>query len=128
MTNERDRIIVAEDDDAMLDLSLEILKQRFGQFKFESFSDGTSLEKRLNEGVGNVRLVITDNEMPGSSGSQLIRKYAAQPEFSGIKFILCYGGDNKIGERALEEGAYAFIKKPYSVDVYVNVLEKALDL
>jgi len=109
-------------------LSLEILKQRFGQFKFESFSDGTSLEKRLNEGVGNVRLVITDNEMPGSSGSQLIRKYAAQPEFSGVKFILCYGGDNKIGERALEEGAYAFIKKPYSVDVYVNVLEKALDL
>ncbi len=128
MTNEKEKILIADDEEQLRVIESMIFGDAFPQFEVESFSDGTSLEKRLTEDIGNVRLVVTDNNMPGITGSEIIEKYAKRPEYAGLKFILAYAGDDKIGKRAVENGAFSFIQKPADLDTYLDVARKALNL
>ncbi|HEA46308.1 MAG TPA: response regulator, partial [Candidatus Pacearchaeota archaeon] len=71
MTKENKGIILVADDDPSLIKTTEMLiDMGFPGFKIEPFEDGTSLEERLNQDVSDVRLVITDNTMPGPNGSE----------------------------------------------------------
>src|SRR3990170_4839600 len=102
----RNKILIADDEDSMRDIEEITLEENFPQFEVESFKDGTSLEDRLKRGVDDVKLIITDNQMPGPNGGGLIAKYAGR--YSEVKFILCYGGNDLLGETAVKMGAFAY--------------------
>ncbi len=133
MTNtQRNKILVADDEEYIRNLIFRILVRAIPNFEadgfeVELFPDGTSLEARLNKGIGNVGLVITDNDMPGVSGGELIKKYALRPEFSRIPFILQYGGPSDTGMTAIENGAFTYITKPSSAVQTSRIIKGALD-
>lgn len=120
------KIILADDDSNLLSMQETVLKMKFPEYELESFRDGNLLNRRLNETLENINLIITDNEMPGISGSGIIEKYARDGKFRKIPFILCYGGAEEIGKKAVENGAYNYILKPFGIREYANVIEKAL--
>jgi DNA-binding NtrC family response regulator len=127
MTNEKKTILIAEDSEPMRIIIKRILQKDFPQFQIESFEDGTSLESRLNKEINDVALVVTDNRMPGITGFEIIKKYAKKLEYSGVKFILCYLGDEKIGKIAIENGAFDYILKMEMIK-YSKIVKKALNL
>jgi two-component system chemotaxis response regulator CheY len=128
MENQKKRILAADDNDIMTDFYAMILKDNFPQFEIETFADGASLESKLKGGRNGIRVVITDNEMPGISGSSIIEKYAKSQEYHGIKFILCYGaGSDEIGKMAVNNGAFAYIIKPFKPDAIIKIVKNALD-
>ncbi len=122
-----EKILLAEDDERLRNLFEKIIQDTFPDYGVESFSDGDSLNKRLKEDVEDVRLIVTDNQMPGMIGSEIIRQYAREPRFERISFVLLYGGNEEIGKRAIENGAFDFIIKPLGMEKYSEVLGKALN-
>lgn len=120
------RILIAEDNGLLRDTLTDIFGMEFPEYVLEAFRDGNSLDERLKKDVGDVRLVFTDNQMPGVYGSEIIRRHARRlPE---IPFILHYGGDKSIGESAVKDGAYAYIIKNIdSIEATVDAVKTALE-
>jgi len=127
MKKEKKIILIADDSKEIRELANMILQEDFPQFHVESFEDGTSLESRLNKGINNVKLVVTDNRMPGITGFEIIEKYSRKPEYAGVRFILCYAGDEMIGKKAVENGAFDYILKMEMIK-YSKIVKRALNL
>ena len=121
-----EKIILFEDDDKNVrETMLMFLDMRFPSYGVESFKEGTSLEERLKQGsLENVCMVITDNQMPGIEGSEIIRIYASK--FPEIPFILYYGGDEEIGEEAVRNRACAYVLKPIALKKFYPIIRDAL--
>ncbi len=127
---ENKRILIAEDNENQRTLIKEILKNSLPDYSFETFENGASLKNKLNEflikGNRNIKAIITDNNMPRYTGSKLIAKYAKMKEFKKIPFLLVYGGDESIGKRAVKNGAFAYVQKPYKIWEFSNLVKKAI--
>ena len=113
----------ADDDEIVRKLQQRIFQTKFPEYALEQFEDGTSLKNCLEGEVGDVALVVTDNEMLGISGTEIIRQYARVKSFP---FILVYGGEMKIGEQAVKDGAFGFLQKPFQPDKYRDMVNMAL--
>ncbi len=103
-------ILYAEDDKDLRETTLEFFKYNFPDYNIESFETGALLERRLEGGVNGVCAVLTDNQMPGINGSEIIDKHASQ---KGFPFILFYAGDEKIGQDlARKYNNVQYVQKP----------------
>jgi CheY-like chemotaxis protein len=122
------QILFAEDEDVIRNMCKSLIQERFLDYEVETFPDGNSLIGRLEQDVSNVRLVLTDNNMPpGLMGSEIIQKYARDARFRDIPFVLFYAGEKEIGEKAVEYGAFTFIEKPFvSIESFLKILQEAL--
>ena len=120
-------ILYADDDSGTRDIVKKLIEFDFPAYITEFFGDGSSLEERLMKGTENVKLVVTDNEMPGITGSAIIRKYSKEPGFENIRFVLCYAGDKSLGASLVRDGyAFSFLSKPFGIDDFTKTLEDAL--
>jgi DNA-binding NtrC family response regulator len=123
---EKKNILYAEDSEIVRAFMADLFEAYYPQSNLKFFNDGLSLEKRLIQGVNGVDLVITDNDMPGMNGSQLIRKYSKK--MKEVPFILHYGGEAHIGIQALEDGAFAYLQKPSRNEDLIQIVKKALKI
>ena len=125
-------ILYADDDFGTRDIVKKLIEFDFPAYITEFFGDGSSLEERLMKGTENVKLVVTDNEMPGITGlgitgSAIIRKYSKEPGFENIQFVLCYAGNKSLGASLVRDGyAFSFLSKPFGIDDFTKTLEDAL--
>ena len=122
---DKGRILYADDEPGMRRLMELVLRSDFPAYHIEVFKDGSSLEKRLMNGVKDVRLVLTDNQMPGIKGSDIIRKYSKTDPFKEIPFII-FTAEEAVGERSTEEGAFAYLPKPFPLGGFNSVIKRAL--
>lgn len=122
----RNRILHADDESVLRNVVRRILTSTLPQFALESFVDGPSLEARINQGLEDVALIITDNKMPGIFGSEIIREYAIKPELKRVPIILTYSGDPEIGKKAVADGAFSCLLKPFSVEAFGEKVADAL--
>lgn len=118
----KNTILFADDDKEIREIGSQFLEIGLPEYSIEIFPDGASLEKRLNQNTSDIAVVLTDNDMPGISGSKIIKKYSKQFKFP---FILQYGGAEDIGEEAIKNGAHSYIRKPY---LYRELAEKIKDI
>ena len=118
----RNRILLAEDNHDVRYVEALTLERSFPDYITEQFKDGGSLVKRLEMDVSDVALIVTDNQMPVMEGNEIIRNYA--PKLKGVPFVLVYGGEEEIGERAVREGAFGYMLKP---KFDLELLKKALE-
>lgn len=118
-------ILVADDEKMVRFYSEHRLKNTFPDYNIECFEDGKSLDERLSQSLKGVHAVITDNQMPGMEGSEIIKKYATNLE--DITFILYYGGDDKIGKEAVRDGACGYISKFSTYQKVLDILNEKLE-
>ncbi len=128
MTNNyRNRIFVAEDYPEIMIAYKAILEMEFPENPMEFFKDGTSLVNRLDQNPTDLRIVLTDNDMPGVYGSEIIESYANKPGFEDVRFVLSTGDGMEVGEKALKAGAYGYLAKPVSLDEFTKMVGIALE-
>jgi len=125
---EKKRTILHADDEKMIrELVSTYLHTSFPDYDLELHENGTSFQGRL-EGLvlnpGNVELAITDREMPGINGDWLIEQYARRLQFP---IILVYGGEESIGKKAIKDGAFGYLLKPFRFQEFSDLIQKALD-
>lgn len=73
-------------------------------------------------------LVITDVNMPGMNGIDLVRALRAMPECKFIPMlVLTTESGQDVKQRGRDAGATGWIVKPFSPDVLLETLKKVLD-
>lgn len=77
---------------------------------------------------GKFDLVISDVNMPGMNGIELVRTLRTLPDFKFIPVLmLTTESEQAIKQKGREAGATGWIVKPFSPDVLLATLGKVLD-
>lgn len=121
-------IVFADDDEFVREFVSKCIERYLPEVSLEICKDGSYLEKRLQQGVKGIDLILTDNKMPCIDGSEIIKKYARASEFKDVPFILYYGGEHEIGEQAVNNGAFAYTSKSNNSSKMVELIKRALKI
>lgn len=113
-------IALIEDDDAVLDsLSLLMAGRGMKVSGFRCTEDFLSAELE-----GDLSCIVSDVRLPGLSGLDLQRWLREQGV--GTPLILITGhGDVPMAVKAIKDGAFDFVEKPYDPETLIATVEKA---
>ena len=116
-------MLVAVDDEPLL---LRSLKRSLAR-SFDMVSYETAEEAIARVRAGGVSVVLSDVSMPGMSGLELLR--AIKEYDPALPVILTSGApEPEVGEKALEEGAFRYLPKPFEARDLVPLVQQALVL
>ncbi|HVV85568.1 MAG TPA: sigma-54 dependent transcriptional regulator, partial [Kofleriaceae bacterium] len=76
--------------------------------------------------VDDVSVVVTDLQMPGMSGLELITAINARDPALPVILLTAHGSE-KIAVSAVKAGAYDYLTKPFDIDEVSIVIERALE-
>ena len=88
----------------------------------ELFDCGASF---LEQDVTRFALVLSDIQMPGISGIELLERVHALAPALPVALMTAFP-DAEWRQRAEEKGAYRFLVKPLDADAVVDMVERAL--
>ena len=114
-------VSVVDDDPMVRDSTVDLLNScGYTALGFET------AERFLDSGeVRNTCCLITDQNLPGLSGTELQKFLRAEGYWTPVIFITGYPGPT-IRERALAAGAIAYLTKPFEETVLMDCLQSAL--
>jgi len=116
-----DRILIVEDDECLRGLFVESLRDRYECFTASNAQEALDLLAHQE-----FALVISDVQMPGLSGIELLRKIISS--FPDVAVVIVSGVDRS--QRvidALRLGAFDYLIKPCDLDVLQLSVEGALE-
>jgi CheY-like chemotaxis protein len=118
-TLRRNRLLVAEDDQALRELMVQVL--RSDGHEVVAVADGNDLLDTLagslnpKTGMDPFDLVISDVRMPGQSGLNAFAQVGYGPRMPPVVFMTAFG-DEDVHQRAIHLGAIAVLDKPVDFD------------
>jgi two-component system C4-dicarboxylate transport response regulator DctD len=119
-------IIVVDDDLNIRQTIIDILC--FEDMVGEPFSSADGVLARISQ--GDIGLVITDLNMPGLDGIELISaiKNTLDKPFCNVPVIMLTGaGYDSRSAEALEKGASGCLGKPFDIDEFLNLVRATLE-
>ncbi|QPC87523.1 response regulator [Mesorhizobium sp. NBSH29] len=115
-------ILLIDDEDELRRSTAQSLD--LAGFSVQDFAGGEGALDYITQGFNGI--VITDIRMPGMDGMTLMSHIRAID--SDIPVILATGhGEVQLAVKAMREGAYDFIEKPFNRQTFVDVAARALD-
>jgi two-component system response regulator HydG len=118
-----DRTLLVADDDPGLRESLERTLSREG-YRVLLASDGQAALERLQ--AGGVDLIVTDLKMPGLTGLELLRAAKAIAPDVDVILLTAFGTVEE-AVKAMKDGAYDFLTKPFRREQLLKLIDKALE-
>jgi DNA-binding NtrC family response regulator len=119
------RILVVDDDPALLEALPEALRLRFDRIHVDTCDSGTAALSQLEQ--SDYDAVITDIKMPGMDGLELLA--AVRERWPAIPTLLITGhGEEGLAAQAREKGAFDYLLKPLDRDELMSSLERAIQL
>jgi two-component system response regulator AtoC len=115
------KILVVDDEKIMRDLVQRILNK--AGYEVETLEDGEAALQRVAE--GNVDMVISDVNMPGMSGFDLLKQIKQDHPQTAVIMMTGYADTFTIKD-ALMFGADEYITKPFKHYEVTVVVERAL--
>lgn len=123
--NIRGRLIVVDDDDAML-TNLQKILSFYGFLVMPFNSAENALEKAISD-KNSFDAILTDFNMPGMNGIEFIERLRQTDPEAVAVFLTGYpSAENAIS--ALRAGAFDFLEKPFSNEHLAITLDKAVEL
>ncbi len=117
-----DTILVIEDKDSMLDMLKQTLEGE--GYRVIPAKDGAEGIKKL--GDEHIGLVLTDLKLPKKDGFEVLK--AAKQEHPLLPVIVMTAfGTIETAVKAVKEGAYDFLTKPFDTDHLLVLVKRALD-
>ena len=118
------RIVIVED----FNTSRQIIKKTLEKMGHEVLeaSDGRDALKYFSGG-STVDLLISDYNMPNMDGAALIEYVRAKEEYKYIPILMLSTETNVAKQnRAKEAKITGWIRKPFEIDEFTRIIEKAL--
>ncbi len=116
------RVLVVDDERGMRDF-LEIFFRREGM---EVVTATSVAEAHAQIEADDFDLIMTDVQMPGGSGIELLRSVKeASPET--VVIVMTAFATTETAIEAMKEGAYDYLTKPFKIDELRLVVNKALE-
>ncbi|MEI9475198.1 MAG: sigma-54 dependent transcriptional regulator [Deltaproteobacteria bacterium] len=117
-----DKILVVDDEQSMREF-LDIMLKKEG-YKVSLASNGEEVLKYIDKDIFD--LVLLDIRMPKMDGITVLRKIkSTSPETAVIMITAYASADTAI--KAMKEGAYDYITKPFKVDEIKLIIKNALE-
>src|SRR5512136_148182 len=118
-----DTILVIEDKESMRAMLKQTLEAE--GYQVIPAQDGADGIKRLaDERIG---LVLTDLKLPKKDGFEVLRAAKLENPLLPVIVMTAYG-TIETAVRAVKEGAYDFLTKPFDVDHLFVLIRRALDV
>src|SRR3989339_1236728 len=112
-------LLIVEDQGYVLD-TLDRILLKFPEFKVFRATDSETAKALIEEKCPDV--LLQDIYVHGTSGLELLQLAKIKnPKVSAI--IITGAGDADLGEKALKEGAWAYVMKPPELDKIETLLE-----
>src|SRR5580698_57127 len=118
----RERYVHIVDDEAKVRDSLTLL---LSTAQIESRSYGSAEEYMTSNPLKDPACLLLDNQLPGMSGIELLRRMVAATTDSTIIMITAYG-DVPTAVLAMKAGAFHFVQKPFDAEALLMTVEEAL--
>ncbi len=115
-------ILIADDEEQMRVALSQIVESGFQDIKFVFAGNGIDAEKILLS--HDIDAAILDEKMPGKNGSDILSTAISQNLDIPIIIVTGYSNLN-INLKALKNGAYYFINKPFQIDEINHTLKNA---
>lgn len=122
MDSQKRSLVAVVDDDESIRESLPDLLREFG-FAADAFSSAE--EFLASDRMDETSCLILDSAMPGMTGPELQRELKIRGHKIPIIFITAQK-DEAVRARALQQGAVAFLFKPFSDTTLLEALGKAM--
>jgi DNA-binding NtrC family response regulator len=117
-----DTILVIEDKESMLDMLKQTLEGE-GYQVIPARDGAEGIKKLVDERIG---LVLTDLKLPKKDGFEVLK--AARQENPLLPVIVMTAfGTIETAVKAVKEGAYDFLTKPFDTDHLLVLIKRALD-
>ena len=117
-----DKILVVDDEQSMREF-LDIMLKKEG-YKVSLASNGDEVLKHIDKDIFD--LVLLDIRMPKMDGIAVLKKIkSTSPETVVIMITAYASADTAI--KAMKEGAYDYITKPFKVDEIKLIIKNALE-
>jgi two-component system nitrogen regulation response regulator NtrX len=117
-------LLLVDDDISILRLLEKVLKKSLGDaITMESVVDARDAIARIDQ--GDVELLITDLEMPGVSGLDLLQRAKKQKPCTQV-ILLTGSTDSDSLLDALEMGANDYLVKPVDLQMLEQLVSEAL--
>jgi len=117
------KIVVVED----FNTSRQIIKRTLEKLGYEVLeaSDGREALKYFDG--GKIDLLVSDYNMPNMNGAELIEYVRAKDEYKYIPILMLSTETNVAKQnRAKEAKITAWIRKPFEIDEFAKIVEKAI--
>jgi DNA-binding NtrC family response regulator len=107
------RVLVVDDEPDVADLFRQQFRRelRAGQYAMDFVLSGPAALDKLDAGADDIVLLVSDINMPGMSGLDLLPMVKERRPDLPVIMISAYGDQNTIG-MALQRGAAKFLTKP----------------
>ncbi|MGO9611756.1 MAG: sigma-54-dependent transcriptional regulator [Dissulfurispiraceae bacterium] len=115
-------ILIVEDKKSMSDM----LRKAFEAEQFAVKTAMTVQEGMVLFAAGGIDAVVTDLRLPDGDGMELLRAVKAQSPLTPLVVMTGFGSI-ETAVRAVKEGAYDFLTKPFDPDHLILIVKRALD-
>lgn len=116
--------ILVVDDEIKMRRVLQMILQKEG-YEIVTSKDGREALQKVEE--ENFDLVLTDMKMPGLSGIDLLKKIRESDKEIPVIMITAYG-TVETAVKAMKEGAYDYLLKPFEKDEMKIIVANALKM
>ena len=121
--SDRARILLVDDDEALLEALPEALQLRMAGIEVDTADSGLRALERISD--VDYDAIVSDVKMPAMDGLELLS--AAKELRPGTPMLLITGhGEHDLAVQALRGGAFDFVQKPIDRDYFVASLERAI--
>lgn len=116
-------IAVVVDDQMTMRNIVRTALQQIGIVDVREFPSGIEAIQSLKSQPAN--LVISDFNMPGMDGLELLRAIRSETRFRSMAFFLLTGrADKDLVQRAVQFGANNYVVKPFTVETLKHKIEQ----
>ena len=117
-----ERCVHIVDDEAMVRDALTLL---LSTAQIESKTYGSAEDYLTSNPLKDPACILLDNQLPGMSGIELLRRIVAATTDSTVIMITAYG-DVPTAVLAMKAGAFHFVQKPFDAEALLATVEEAL--
>ncbi|MBK9030555.1 MAG: sigma-54-dependent Fis family transcriptional regulator [Myxococcales bacterium] len=113
-------VLLVDDEPGVLYTLREVLTER--GHRVLTASSGAAALPQLDDAA----VVVTDLQMPGMTGLDLIAAITARDPTLPVILLTAHGSE-KVAVAAVKAGAYDYLTKPFDIDEVAVVIERALE-
>lgn len=117
MTTNRPKILIADDDDAIVDSITMMLEMM--DYQVYSVTKGNDIPEALRQ---EPNLLLLDIWMSGIDGRDICRQIKSTPSTNSLP-VLMISASRQIKQSALSCGADDFLAKPFEMSVLIEKIE-----
>jgi len=122
MSNDSKKLLVVDDEEVIRDLLRETFLRK--GYSVTTASHGKEALSKINK--EKYELVVTDIRLPDISGMKILAESKKKYPEMGVIMITAYGSI-KNAVKAMKQGAFDYITKPFNLDEMEVVVEKFFD-